>query len=661
MRRVSMAVLLAVLAGWGLGQLAGVVGRGCVAAEGKGAGSKIDGVAAEAVARQLTALALQCDANHDLILQADEQAELVKIVGQQHGPKWADRTREFLKSADTNHDGQIDQTEWKVAIQQLVTGAAKPAAAGKTYRVEMSDGVHLATDVFLPDGPGPFPVIFTRTPYGKEKIGRGPAQVYPAHGFAYVIQDMRGRFASEGENLPFIGCGWGEHRDGVESIAWIRKQPWCNGKIGTEGDSAMGITQNMLAGAVPEGLTAQYIAVAPASMYADASYVGGALRKCQAEDWTVGNRFDPKAVEIIHAHPNYDDYWRGIDTTTKWSAMNVPAIHRGGWFDTFQQGTIDSFVGRQHQGAEGARGKQKLVIGPWHHGGTERGLTGELRFPNPTAPDEYSAEHWFDYHLKGMANGVMDLPAVTYYVMGDTSDWQAPGNRWRTAADWPVPSTPTQYYLAGDGSLRSDRPAADGARRTLTFDPADPCPTVGGCTLTIPRGPKNQNRIESRKDVLLYTTEPLAEPLEVTGRVRADIYVASSAVDSDLSVRLCDVYPDGKSYLMADGMLRLRHRNSLEKAEPLTPGEVVRAKVDCWSTSIIFNRGHRVRVTVTSSNFPRFDVNPGTGQPWTAGGTMVKQTNQIYADAAHPSCIVLPVVRAAESGGPQGGPQGGKG
>ena len=182
---------------------------------------------------------------------------------------------------------------------------------------------------------------------------------------------------------------------------------------------------------------------------------------------------------------------------------------------------------------------------------------------------------------------------------------------------------------------------------TYVFDPGNPCPTVGGNNLTIERGPMNQNRIESRGDVVLFTTSPLASPVEVTGRVKAKISVSSSAADTDLSVRLCDVYPDGKSYLMAEGTLRLRYRNSKEKPELLTPGKIEEVTVDCWSTSIIFNRGHRIRVAVTSSNYPRLDLNPGTGNPWQDGEPIVKQTNQIYCDATHASCVLLPVVAPA--------------
>jgi putative CocE/NonD family hydrolase len=220
-----------------------------------------------------------------------------------------------------------------------------------------------------------------------------------------------------------------------------------------------------------------------------------------------------------------------------------------------------------------------------------------------------------------------------------------------------VPCRPTPYYFGPDAGLSPQKPAhlksGGDAASTLraateyTFDPADPCPTIGGNNLSLPAGPRNQNPIESRKDVVTFTTQALAEPMEVTGHVTAKIYVASSAADTDLSVRLCDVYPDNHSYNIAEGMLRLRFRNGFDKPAPLVPGELNEVTVDCWSTSIIFNRGHRLRVTVTSSNHPRFDVNPGTGKPWRPGDPQVKQTNRIQMDCAHPSCIVLPVVASA--------------
>ena len=526
--------------------------------------------------------------------------------------------------------------------------AAVPAVCAQvekqTVMVPMSDGVRLASDVYLPPGDGPWPVVLSRTPYSRKGAG-GVARMVALMGYAGVVQDMRGRFDSEGENLPFIGCGWVDHADGAETVAWILKQPWSNGKVGTVGASAGGITQNLMAAAAPEGLVAQYIVVAAANLYTDAAYTGGALRKEQIENWTRGNKFDPKAIGMWRAHPAFDAYWHRFDTTRKHAVMNAPAVHVGGWFDTFSQGTIDAFVGRQYHGAQGAKGRQKLVMGPWNHGGIGRARQGDLKFPRAIPPLAYDMIQWFACHLKGASDVVMSNPAVAYYVMGDVEADGSPGNEWRYADRWPVPATETPYYFHKGNGLSASKPAAGAANETYTFDPGDPCPTVGGRNLTIPAGPMNQNRIETRPDVLNFTTQPLAAPVEVTGRVAAKVFVSSSAAHTDLSVRLSDVYPDGRSFLMAEGMLRLRYRDSLSIPKPLEPGKVYEVAVDCWSTSIVFAKGHRIRVTVTSSNYPRYDLNPGTGAAWTDGCKFVKQTNRIFCDAKRPSRMILPVIK----------------
>jgi len=597
-------------------------------------------------ANQLDSLAQRFDADHDQALSPQEQEAMIAFVGEKHGEQWVGRLKRFFRAIDANRDGRIDLAEWSPAVARVKQLAKTPAEPPKaqTVRVAMRDGVHLATDIYMPQGDGPFPVVLSRTPYGRAKRGQGSSG-FTQGGFVFVMQDVRGRFDSEGENLPFIGCGWDEHRDGVDTLEWLKKQPWCNGHIGTIGGSAGGITQNLLAGAAPDGLKAQYMTVAAASLYSDASYIGGAFRKADTENWLTGNKFDPRAVEIIRAHPSYDDYWRKFDTSLKFAQMNVPAVHIGGWFDMFAQATINEFVGRQHSGANGSRGAQKLIMGPWTHS-IGKMPAGELTFPKASkVPEQYSSGRWFDHYLRGEDNGVEKEPAVAYYVMGDTSTPGAPGNEWRHADDWPVPAKETAAYFTRDGKLTFEKPTASSdAHVEFVFDPANPCPSVGGNNLTIARGPMNQNEIEKRSDVVLFTSAPLDEPVEVTGRVKAKVFVASSATDTDLSVRLCDVYPDGKSYLIAEGILRLRYRGSVEKPEPLTPGKVEEVVVDCWSTSIIFNKGHRIRATVTSSNYPRFDVNPGTGQPWSDSDAKVKQTNRIYCDAAHASRLLLPVV-----------------
>jgi predicted acyl esterase len=589
---------------------------------------------------KLRALFPQADSDHNGSLSPLERTRAVELVQKVYGAQWARQVDDLFARAAAP-DQSVSADHWR---QQVDTFTKPPLL--QTERVAMRDGIHLATDIHRPPGTGPFPVILSRTPYSRVKAAK-QADGFTRSGYVFVLQDMRGRFDSEGENLPFVGCGWGEHQDGVDTIAWLKEQPWCNGRIGTIGVSAGGITQNLLACAHPEGLVAQSITVAAASFYTDASYIGGAFRKADVENWLTGNKFAAQALEITHAHPSYDDYWRLLDTTTKFEVMNVPAVHIGGWFDMFAQGTINEFVGRQHQGGPGSRGAQKLVMGPWHHA-IGKMPAGELTFPGANGvPEVYRSERLFDHYLRGVDNGFEKAPAVAYYVMGDTSTPGAPGNEWRYANDWPVPAQETPLYLTGTKELSFTAPSATDAFLEYTFDPANPCPTTGGNNLTIDRGPMDQRKIEARPDAVVFTSAPLEHPLEITGRIIAKVFLSSSAVDTDLSVRLCDVYPDGRSMLIAEGIQRLRYRHSREVPEPLTPGNIEEVTVDCWSTSLIYNTGHRLRVTITSSNYPRFDINPGTGAAWSDGGAKVPQTNRIFCYAAHPSRLLAPVVAPA--------------
>ena len=590
----------------------------------------------EALAAKMRALFPKADSDQSGTLDPAEQARAVEHVKTTYGGAWSQQIEAMFARAAK--DGSVSSEAWLQAVARFAQPPEK-----KTEKIAMRDGTLLATDLYLPQGDGPFPVVLTRTPYGRVKRGKD-AVSFVHDGYVFIIQDMRGRFDSQGENLPFHGCGWSEHQDGVDTLAWIKKQPWCDGRIATIGGSAGGITQNLLAGATPEDLKAQYISVAAASMYSDGTYIGSAFRKADIENWTTGNKFDPKALELMRSHPSYDDYWARFETATRHAQMKVPAVHVGGWFDMFAQGTLDEFVGRQHRGAPGAKGAQKLVMGPWTHA-IGKMPAGELTFPNATrVPVQYDPLRWFAHYLKGKDNGAEKEPAVAYYVMGDTVTPGAPGNEWRFANDWPVPAKETAVYLTSDRRLSLEKPSVAAAPHEYIFDPANPCPTLGGHNLTIDRGSMDQRKIEGRDDVLVFTSDVLDKPVEVTGRIFAKIFISSSAADTDLSVRVCDVYPDGRSMLIAEGIQRLRYRKSREKPEPLTPGQVEEVSIDCWSTSQIFNTGHRVRVTITSSNFPRFDVNPGTAQPWSEAGEKVKQTNRIYCDAEHPSRLVVPVV-----------------
>jgi len=520
-----------------------------------------------------------------------------------------------------------------------------------TFTIAMRDGVKLATDVFLPATNGAFPVLLARTPYNKSNAA-GVGEDGARHKYVTVIQDTRGRFASEGDNLAFEADGWAGHWDGYDTVQWILNQPWCNGKIGTFGGSAGAITQMQLAGSGTSNVLSQHLTVGGPSLYFDVVYSGGIFRKSLVEDWLRMSAFSPEALKLWTSHPNYDDYWRARELTHRYDKVNAAAVHIGGYFDIFAQGTIDAFVGYQEQGGPRARGRQKLIMGPWTHAVFNE-KAGDLVFPNGKSPPTKAHDQWrwFDHTLKDNDNGINREPAVTYYVMGDTSDTAAPGNTWRTANQWPpVAATPTPFYLQTDRTVSRTGPG-DAQPLRYDYDPTNPVPTVGGAQLTIPAGPKDQRSIESRADVLVFTSEPLLEPLEVTGHVRAKLWVSSDAPDTDFFVRLCDVYPDGRSFNICEGRLRARFHKSFSVEELLKPGEVYPLDLDLWSTSIIFNKSHRLRVHVASSSAPGFDPNPNTGEPFRDSPATRVAQNTVYFDASHPSHVLLPLVTMTKTPG----------
>jgi predicted acyl esterase len=539
---------------------------------------------------------------------------------------------------------------WFAAFSLLLladdAGFAQGVRPNRTERVPMRDGTRLATDIYLPAPDAKrLPTILVQTPYGRGNYNNEWGSRAAGWDYAVVIQDMRGRGASEGRPRAFMDSGWGEHRDGYDTVEWIARQPFSNGKIGTVGASAMGIAQNMVAPAAPEHLTCQYILVAAASLYHHGAYHGGVFRKCLAEGWLLDNQYPQANLEEVRDHPLYDEMWKLGDAVREAHRINVPAIHYGGWFDIFSQGTIDAFVSRQQRGAPGARGTQKLVIGPWLHGGPGAVDIGDFQLPENarSIPIDVGAKRWFDFYLKGQENGADKIPPVLYYVMGPF-DQTGPGNKWRTADTWPPAATPTSLYLHKGGGLSRRAPTDKGARASFVFDPADPAPTIGGPNMRIEGGPKDQRPLEKRDDVLVFSTDVLEEPIEATGRLTTELWIASDRRDTDFAVRLCDVYPDGRSILIADGIQRCAVRDSLEKGVPLEPNEPTRIRVDLWSTSIVFAKGHRIRILLSSSNYPRFEVNPNTAFSDASPGTVWKATNTILFEADHPSRLILPVV-----------------
>jgi hypothetical protein len=511
------------------------------------------------------------------------------------------------------------------------------------FMVPMRDGTRLATDVYLPRFPRRrrWPVILVRTPYGRHKTTTLQARYVCRRGWGLVVQDLRGRYGSQGTDVTFSPTDTvGQNSDGHDTVRWVARQGWCNGRVGTWGPSAIGIAQNLLAPEAPEALKVQHVMMACSNMYAQAAYQGGAFRKALIEGWFRENQFNGVGMQTIRAHPRYDDFWARLNPEAQASQVNAPAVFWGGWYDIFLQGTINSFTTIHNQGGPRARGRCRLILGPWSHDDIER--LSDPRYADcwPGAGDPF---RFFEYHLKRSRNCVPCDKPVHYYVMGDRCDRRAPGNFWRSAESWPPPSEPAKFYLHCDKALRGAVPESPHARLAYKYDPSDPVPTVGGQNLNLAQGPKDQREVESRPDVLLFTTDVLSEPLEVSGRIRAKLYVCSDCPDTDFTVKLTDVYPDGRSMLLADGILRARFRESFEKENFLEPGEVYALSVDLWSTSIIFNRGHRIRVAVSSSNAPRFEPNPNTGGSWDDGQQPRIATNTLHLSNEHASHVILPI------------------
>lgn len=560
-------------------------------------------------------------------------------------------------------------------------GAARGSQAPEGARVlrdvmvPMRDGVKLATDVYLPPGRGPFAVLLARTPYDKSALaGIGTAQTR----YAFVAQDVRGRYKSEGEFIPFAA----EARDGYDTIEWCARQPWCNGRVGMFGGSYVGFVQYLAAAESPPHLTCIMPIVPPADMY-DTVYQGGALRQELIQGWMIGMaasskhaKANPRPIPpewdtsrwfwhlpltdpgpLSLGGPDYEAAWREYLSNpvrnSRWEALNlhrmyprikVPSLAVGGWFDIFQQQNLDTWrLLRKQGGSPEARAYHRLIMGAWTHGVGAK--PGDRDF-GPDAGIDLAAlsNRWYDRWLSGVQNGIENEAPLRTFTMGR--------NKWVDRREWPpADAKPTRFYLSnpsGDikaGVLKPAKPASE-PPTSFVYDPNDPAPTNGGNNLIAKSGVRDQREIQRRPDVLLFTTEPLEQDLEVAGRITVRLYVSSSARDTDFTAKLVDVLPDGTAYNVADGLIRARWR-SPRRQSLITPGRVYMLDIDLWSTSMVFLKGHRIQIEVSSSNFPRFNRNPNTGRPTETETELVKATNTVYHDARRPSCLILPVVAPA--------------
>ncbi len=569
------------------------------------------------------------------------------------------------------------RTHMRIPIASVLSFAFAAVAFAQPYRVltqngaraTMRDGVVLVADIYRPDTELKFPVLLQRTPYNRAGAASQAAQL-ASNGYVVIIQDTRGRFDSQGEFYPFRDEG----RDGYDTVEWAAALPYSNGQVGMFGGSYVGATQMLAAAEVPPHLTAIFPYVTASEYYEGWTYQGGALMQWFASSWSSGLAVDtlrrkasalqnPKewaaqlpvdAYRILElprvpalapyfrdwvAHETNDEYWKPWRISDRYSEMKVKGLHAGGWHDIFLKGSIGNYIGMRKSSK--APSEQRLLVGPWAHAETSpQGKIGDVVFGKSAVFDMTGAIlHWFDYALKGVKNEYASKAPVRIFVMGE--------NVWRDEQEFPLARTRyTSYYLRR-GALAA-QPPADDPPETYVYDPADPVPTIGGrlCCANnqLPPGPADQRPNERRADVLVFSTPQLEKDLEVTGFIRAKLYASTSAVDTDFTALLADVDPSGYSRFLTDGIVRARYRTSTTKAEPVEPGRVYEFDIDLWATSNVFKAGHRVRLYISSSNFPRFNRNLNTGEPALGATRTVKAEQKIYHDTKHPSVLVLPVI-----------------
>jgi putative CocE/NonD family hydrolase len=604
--------------------------------------------------------------------------------------------------------------------------------------VAMRDGVKLATDIYLParrgkPAAGRCAVILERTPYDKTADSRSErtptlekpksraevAAFFVSRGYIVIYQDCRGRYRSQGTYVKYLSDGL----DGYDTCAWIIRQPWSNGAIGTMGLSYAAHTQGALGSAGAPGVKAMFLDSGGFSnAYQGGIRQGGAFELKQVT-WAFSEglnspqlRQDParrsamRAIDLadwfrrmpwargaspLSLVPDYESYvfdqWEHGDFDGFWKQLGIYAagyyrqfpaaamLHMSSWYDPYPRTATDNYLGLSAL----KRAPVRLILGPWTHGDRQLTYAGEVDFGSAATVDGNLASdfltlrlRWFDRWLKGESNGVEDEPTVRIFVMGGGSGRRNSagrmdhGGRWRAERDWPLPDTRwSAYYLSADRSLRAAAAPSPSATLTYQYDPHDPVPTIGGCITSgrpiMVGGAFNQHEapeffgskapyrpLAERPDVLAFQSAPLEADLEVTGPIKVRLWISSDCPDTDFTAKLIDVYPASSDYPqgfamnLTDGLLRVRYRDSWEQPSLMTPGQVYAIVIDLFPTSNLFKRGHRLRLDISSSNFPRFDTNPNTGEPEGRARTQRVARNSVYVGGAQASQVILPVIPA---------------
>jgi putative CocE/NonD family hydrolase len=566
-----------------------------------------------------------------------------------------------------------------IAVDQALSGYEVMVEEG--VPLKMRDGVSLIADIYRPKGEGKFPVLLERTPYNR-KYESGMAYELSAHGYIVVLQDIRGRYDSGGEFYPFRD----ESQDGYDTVEWAARLDYADGKVGMFGGSYVGATQMLAAMARPPHLVAIFPYLTASEYYDGWTYQSGVLMQWFTSSWTSILAVDTlrrRADEISHPkewvaalpvesypilsepspsdlapyfhdwveHERSDSYWQRWRVSDHYREMNVKGLHGAGWHDLFLKGSIKNYLGLRTEAATPeARADQRLIIGPWAHTPTSpEGKVGDVVFGKSAVLDMTGTVlKWFDYALKGVQNEYAGGSPVRIFVMGD--------NVWRDEQEFPLARTRyTRYYLhasrgangvRGDGELSLTAPEAERPDQ-FEYDPKNPVPTIGGrlcCGVAQPPGPFDQRPNESRPDVLIFSTLPLERDLEVTGFITLELYASTSAVDTDFTALLADIDNSGYARFLTDGIVRARYRNTTGRPEEIVPGRVYKYVIDLWATSNLFKVGHRLRLYISSSNFPRFNRNPNTGGAMLGASRMITARQTTYHEDKYSSALILPVI-----------------
>ena len=524
---------------------------------------------------------------------------------------------------------------------------AQPRTSFLSIAIPTRDNKTLAADLYALDTTKALPVILIQTPYNKNfyrtRVGvpeaGGASFPYDSLHYNYVVLDWRGRFGSKDAEV----AGYDRGLDGYDVVEWIAQQKWSNGKVGTWGGSALGQIQFQTARLHPPHLVCSVPLIKDFKTKYSDYYYGGVFRKEHVESLA---KLGFLGVQTILDHPTNDLVWRVVENNSNYpDEIAVPMLLISGWFDHFPDDVLRAFYDLREKSATSVRAQHKLLMGPWLHTEVGKAEQGQLTFPNSVGAPDSMALRFFDYYLRNIPNGYERDPVMRYYQMGT--------NDWRVTNDWfALNSATTPLYLQAGGLLSLIKPAGSMAPDSFRYDPRRPSPAVGGSRFnpfdpTTPVGPQDlRQSVESRSDVLIYSTPVLDKSWVINGAIKVDLFVASNRRDTDFAVRLCEVYPDGRSMILTQGIRRMRFRNSYTNEELLTPGQVYQVTIELQNLALTVLPGHRLRIDITSSNYPHFDINLNNGGTLYVAGDTLIATNYVYHDAVRSSRVLLPMAAA---------------